>query len=345
MVAPRVFGQEKRIVNKGILWICFALILAILSAGVLVLGLSRHLEQPRNFEQTEITISPGQSFSSVLTGLHRQGLISSVWKLKLYARFKGYDKKLRAGEYLIPAGASSERILDLLVQGKVMLHRITVPEGYSLRQIAETVGRAGLVPEAEFLAAANDPLLMNEFKISGNSFEGYLFPDTYFFSRQTSAREIIEVMVHRFNEVFSNDWKERATSLGLSIHQVVVLASIVEKETGVDAERPVIASVFRNRMGLGMRLESDPTVIYGIENFDGNLTRTHLRTPTPYNTYTQQGLPPGPIASPGRKSLEAVLYPADTPYLFFVARKDRTHQFSATLTEHQKAVSAHQLSP
>ncbi len=331
--------------NKGILWICFALILAILSAGVLVLGLSRHLEQPRNFEQTEITISPGQSFSSVLTGLHRQGLISSVWKLKLYARFKGYDKKLRAGEYLIPAGASSERILDLLVQGKVMLHRITVPEGYSLRQIAETVGRAGLVPEAEFLAAANDPLLMNEFKISGNSFEGYLFPDTYFFSRQTSAREIIEVMVHRFNEVFSNDWKERATSLGLSIHQVVVLASIVEKETGVDAERPVIASVFRNRMGLGMRLESDPTVIYGIENFDGNLTRTHLRTPTPYNTYTQQGLPPGPIASPGRKSLEAVLYPADTPYLFFVARKDRTHQFSATLTEHQKAVSAHQLSP
>ncbi len=331
--------------NKGILWICFALILAILSAGVLVLGLSRHLEQPRNFEQTEITISPGQSFSSVLTGLHRQGLISSVWKLKLYARFKGCDKKLRAGEYLIPAGASPEKVLNILVQGKVVLHRITVPEGYSLRQIAETVDRAGLVPEAEFLAAADDPQLINEFKISGSSFEGYLFPDTYLFSRQTSAREIIEVMVHRFNEVFSNDWKERAARLGLSIHEVVVLASIVEKETGVDAERPVIASVFRNRLNLGMRLESDPTVIYGIENFDGNLTRTHLRTPTPYNTYTQQGLPPGPIASPGRKSLEAVLYPADTPYLFFVARKDRTHQFSATLTEHRKAVSAHQLSP
>lgn len=345
MAAPRVFGQEKRIVNKGILWICFALILAILSAGVLVLGLSRHLEQPRNFEQTEITISPGQSFSSVLTGLHRQGLISSVWKLKLYARFKGCDKKLRAGEYLIPAGASPEKVLNILVQGKVVLHRITVPEGYSLRQIAETVDRAGLVPEAEFLAAADDPQLINEFKISGSSFEGYLFPDTYLFSRQTSAREIIEVMVHRFNEVFSNDWKERAARLGLSIHEVVVLASIVEKETGVDAERPVIASVFRNRLNLGMRLESDPTVIYGIENFDGNLTRTHLRTPTPYNTYTQQGLPPGPIASPGRKSLEAVLYPADTPYLFFVARKDRTHQFSATLTEHRKAVSAHQLSP
>ncbi len=331
--------------NKGILRICFALILVILSAGVWVLGLSRHLEQPRNFEQTEITISPGQSFSSVLTGLHRQGLISSVWKLKLYARFKGCDKKLRAGEYLIPAGASPEKILNILVQGKVVLHRITVSEGYSLRQIAETVDRAGLVPEAEFLAAADDPLLINEFKISGSSFEGYLFPDTYLFSRQTSAREIIEVMVHRFNEVFSNDWKERATRLGLSIHEVVVLASIVEKETGVDAERPVIASVFRNRLNLGMRLESDPTVIYGIENFDGNLTRTHLRTPTPYNTYTQQGLPPGPISSPGRKSLEAVLYPADTPYLFFVARKDRTHQFSATLTEHRKAVSAHQLSP
>lgn len=345
MAAAGVFGQEKRIVKKGALWICAALIMAVLSASVLVLGLSRHLEQPRNFEQTEITISPGQSFNSVLAELRRRGLISSAWKLKLYARFKGCDKKLRAGEYLIPAGASPEKILDLLVQGKVMLHRITVPEGYSLIQIAETVERAGLVPAAEFLAAASDPQLIENFKISGSSFEGYLFPDTYLFSRQTSARKIIEVMVHRFDEVFSEDWKEKATRLGLSVHEVVALASIIEKETGVDAERPVIASVFHNRLKLGMRLESDPTVIYGIDNFDGNLTRTHLKTPTPYNTYTQPGLPPGPIASPGQKSLEAALYPADTPYLFFVARKDRTHQFSATLAEHQKAVKIHQLSP
>ena len=331
--------------KKGVLWICFALILGVLSASVLLLGLSRHLEQPRNFEQTEITIYPGQSFNSVLAELHRQGMISSIWKLKLYARFKDSDRKLRAGEYRIPAGASPEQILDLLVQGKVMLHRVTVPEGYNLRQIAETVEHAGLVSADEFLAAADDPQLIENFKISGSSFEGYLFPDTYLFSRQTSARKVIEVMVHRFDEVFSEDWKVRAAKLGLSVHEVVVLASIIEKETGVDAERPVIASVFHNRMGLGMRLESDPTVIYGIENFDGNLTRTHLRTPTPYNTYTQPGLPPGPIASPGQKSLEAALYPADTPYLFFVARKDRTHQFSTTLAEHQKAVKTHQLSP
>lgn len=331
--------------KKGVLWICFALILGVLSASVLVLGLSRHLEQPRNFEQTEITIHPGQSFNSVLAELHRRGLISSIWKLKLYARFKDRDRKLRAGEYRIPAGASPEQILDLLVQGKVMLHRVTVPEGYNLRQIAETVEHAGLVSAVEFLAAASDPQLIENFKISGSSLEGYLFPDTYLFSRQTSARKVIEVMVHRFDEVFSEDWKERAAKLGLSVHEVVVLASIIEKETGVDVERPVIASVFHNRMGQGMRLESDPTVIYGIENFDGNLTRTHLRTPTPYNTYTQPGLPPGPIASPGQKSLEAALYPADTPYLFFVARKDRTHQFSTTLAEHQKAVKTHQLSP
>ena len=331
--------------KKGVLWICFALILAVLSASVLILGLSRHLEQPLNFEQTEITIYPGQSFNSVLAELHRQGMISSIWKLKLYARFKDSDRKLRAGEYRIPAGASPEQILDLLVQGKVMLHRVTVPEGYNLRQIAETVEHAGLVSADEFLAAADDPQLIENFKISGSSFEGYLFPDTYLFSRQTSARKVIEVMVHRFDEVFSEDWKVRAAKLGLSVHEVVVLASIIEKETGVDAERPVIASVFHNRMGLGMRLESDPTVIYGIDNFDGNLTRTHLRTPTPYNTYTQPGLPPGPIASPGQKSLEAALYPADTPYLFFVARKDRTHQFSTTLAEHQKAVKTHQLSP
>jgi UPF0755 protein len=150
-------------------------------------------------------------------------------------------------------------------------------------------------------------------------------------------------MVQRFRETISDRWRARADELGLTLHEIVTLASIIEKETGVPEERPLIASVFHNRLRKGMRLETDPTVIYGIEDFDGNLTRKHLRTPTPYNTYLIKGLPPGPIASPGRASLEAALYPADTDYLFFVARKDRTHQFSSTLEEHQKAVRKYQL--
>ena len=150
-------------------------------------------------------------------------------------------------------------------------------------------------------------------------------------------------MTQRFRESISDTWRTRADGLGLTLHQVVTLASIIEKETGDPAERPLIASVFHNRMQKGMRLETDPTVIYGIKDFDGNLTRKHLRTPTPYNTYVIKGLPPGPIASPGHAALEAALYPAETDYLFFVSRKDRTHQFSSNLKDHQKAVRKYQL--
>jgi UPF0755 protein len=150
-------------------------------------------------------------------------------------------------------------------------------------------------------------------------------------------------MTRRFREAFSDAWRARAHALGMSVHEVVTLASIIEKETGDPAERPLIASVFHNRLERGMRLETDPTVIYGIEDFDGNLTRKHLRTPTPYNTYLNKGLPPGPIASPGKAALEAALYPAESGYLFFVSRKDGTHQFSSTLKEHREAVRKYQL--
>jgi UPF0755 protein len=176
------------------------------------------------------------------------------------------------------------------------------------------------------------------------SFEGYLFPETYSFARDTSAARMIAAMAERFHEVFTPAWREQARTLGLSLHAVVTLASIVEKETGVSAERPLISSVFHNRLKRGMRLETDPTVIYGLgDAFDGNLTRRQLETATAYNTYLIDGLPPGPIASPGRGALEAVLFPAETRYLYFVARGDQTHHFSATLVEHQAAVRRYQL--
>jgi UPF0755 protein len=179
--------------------------------------------------------------------------------------------------------------------------------------------------------------------IQAESLEGYLFPDTYYFPRNTPIDRIIQTMLDRFNTVFTPAWADRARGIGLSRHQVVTLASIIEKETGAAGERPLIASVFHNRLARGMRLQSDPTVIYGIEDFDGNLTRAHLETPTPYNTYQVAGLPPGPIASPGRAALEAALFPEETDYLYFVARGDGTHQFSTRLDEHNEAVRRYQL--
>jgi UPF0755 protein len=172
--------------------------------------------------------------------------------------------------------------------------------------------------------------------------EGYLFPDTYKFARNLSVESILRSFVTRFNQHFGPAQEERARQLGFTRHQVVILASVVEKETAVPEERPLIAGVFLNRLKRRIRLQSDPTVIYGLNEFDGNLTRAHLSTDTPYNTYTRRGLPAGPICNPGAESIQAVLNPATTPYLYFVAKKDGTHHFSTSLAEHNSAVLRHQ---
>ena len=195
----------------------------------------------------------------------------------------------------------------------------------------------------DFIQAATDTTRVRQIGLEGETFEGYLFPDTYFFPKEVTIERIISTMVKRFWSVFVPEWQARAKDLGLTVHQVVTLASIIEKETGAPFERPIISSVFHNRLKKKMRLESDPTVIYGIKNFDGNLTRKHLTTPTPYNTYKIRGLPSGPIASPGGASLEAALYPDDTKFIYFVSRKDRTHQFSTNLKQHNRAVQKYQL--
>jgi UPF0755 protein len=234
-------------------------------------------------------------------------------------------------------------ILDTLQQGKVHLHKITVPEGYTLEQIAQQLDKASLVAAADFLKTATCQSLMRELKIEGKSFEGYLFPETYLFPKGIKPEDIIRIMVKNFQTVFQPPWHERARKLGLSAHEVVILASIIEKETGTAPERPIISSVFHNRLKKGMRLESDPTVIYGIPEFDGNLTRKHLRTPTPYNTYAGKGLPAGPIANPGKGALHAALFPSDTNYLFFVSKNNGSHYFSTNLKEHNNAVRKYQL--
>jgi UPF0755 protein len=294
-------------------------------------------------EKKIVAIEKGQNFRQTTLLLQSQQLIEHPFKFRLLARLQGKDKQIQAGEYLLSADMPPGDILEVLVNGKVRLYKFTVPEGSTLKQIAAIVENAGLVTRAEFLSAAADADFVRENGIDAGSFEGYLFPETYFFPKNTAAREVLATMVDRFRSVFTNTWETRAADIGLSVHQVLTLASIIEKETGAPSERPTISSVFHNRLRRGMRLETDPTVIYGIDDFDGNLTRKHLTTPTPYNTYLISGLPPGPIANPGRAAIEAALYPADTPYLYFVSKKDGTHQFSKTFADHNRAILTYQL--
>lgn len=323
-------------------------VLAVVLVGAAVwlwMDLYHFAHNPAALDDTQhiIAVIPGETFNALTVKLKHNGIIADTLRFKLLARIQGNDKNLKAGEYALTAAMTPRQVLDTLVNGKVLLHRLTIPEGYNIDQIAFEVARAGLTEAKDFKARATDPTLVKRLDIEGPSVEGYLFPDTYYFPKGVTAQAIIEKMVQSFRQNFSDEWRRRADELHFSVHDIVTLASIIEKETGDPAERPIIASVFHNRLKKRMRLESDPTVIYGIENFDGNLTRRHLSTATPYNTYVIRGLPPGPIANPGRASIEAALYPAQTDYLFFVSKKDGTHHFSSTIQEHTQAVRKYQL--
>ncbi|RJQ72790.1 MAG: endolytic transglycosylase MltG [Desulfobacteraceae bacterium] len=335
-----------RIGLKRLKYITLILLVGLIAAAAGIwIDMARFARRPASPGGTQriVVIAPGETFNAVTASLEHNDIIASRWRFKLLARFRGDDKRLKAGEYALTSAMSPVQILESLVSGKVLLHRLMIPEGYTIAQIAAEVGRAELAAAQEFRALAMEPGLAAVLGLEGLSLEGYLFPDTYYFPKNLPVRTIIETMVERFREKFPQQWRDRAQELGLSMNQVVTLASIIEKETGDPSERAIIASVFHNRLKKKMRLESDPTVIYGIENFDGNITRSHLLTATPYNTYRIRGLPPGPIANPGKEAIEAALYPAQTSFLYFVSKKDGTHHFSTTIEEHNRAVRLYQL--
>ncbi len=314
-------------------------------AAWIAIDLHRFAHRPVNQQDLPhiISVVPGESFGMLAERLQKADIVSNATRFKILARLKGDDKRLKAGEYALTTSMTPLEVIDTLVNGKVLLHRLTIPEGYNISQIAAEVQKTGLVTAEAFTRQAKDPAFVANLGLDGPTAEGYLFPDTYYFPRGITAKGIIEKMVDSFKAVFTDEWKNRTREIGLSPHDTVTLASIIEKETGDPAERPIIASVFHNRLKKRMRLESDPTVIYGIEDFDGNITRRHLSTPTPYNTYVIRGLPPGPIANPGRAALEAALFPAQTEYLFFVSKKDGTHYFSSNIKDHTRAVRKYQL--
>lgn len=289
------------------------------------------------------SILPGQNLAAISIQLESESIISSSRCFKLYARIKKAGKKLKAGEYLLSASNTPAQILEIFLKGKVKLYKIMIPEGWNIKQISREIEDNGFCDASFFLTLCHDNDFIKSLNIKSISLEGYLFPDTYFFPKHTSCENIIQTMTDHFKKSFTPAMIHRAEELGFSIHEIVTLASIIEKETANAAERPLISSVFHNRLKKDMRLETDPTVIYGIENFDGNIKRKHLQMLTPYNTYKIKGLPIGPIANPGILSLQAALYPARSDFLFFVSKKDTTHKFSKTNKEHNEAVRKYQL--
>ena len=332
--------------KRRTIFIIISLLFLIAAAAYLASDFYRYVFFPGSGQRIEkiVIVEPGQGFSKTAAQLQTAGLIENANKFKALAIFKRDDKKIKAGEYLFTTDMTPEQILNILVNGKVLLRKLTIPEGYNLSQIAEAVEKAGLGEKNTFFEKIQDAAFARENGIEADSLEGYLYPDTYYFSRNTTPEKIVSSMLAGFWSVFTPEWKARAGELGFSVHEIVTLASVVEKETGDASERPLIASVFHNRLKRGMRLDSDPTVIYGIKNFNGNLTKKNLRTRTPYNTYMIKGLPPGPIANPGKKAIEAVLFPAETRYLYFVAKNNGTHKFSTNLSDHNSAVRKYQLS-
>lgn len=289
-----------------------------------------------------VTIPKGSSVKRIGEILDDSGVIRYDFRFLMLARLSGYAKSLRAGEFEMPLGKRPGEILQLLTVARPVTYPVTIPEGLTAAEIGARFASEGWCEEEKFLSLVHDPATIEGFGLTSlNSLEGFLFPDTYLLTKETrGAEKIIALLLGRFKEV----WQEETATIEPKpdVDRTVILASIVEKETADPSERPLIAGVFHNRLKRGMRLQSDPTVVYGALDYNGTITRTHLRTPTPYNTYTLPGLPIGPIANPGRESLVAVLHPQQSSNLYFVSKNDGTHQFSATLAAHNRAVQKYQ---
>lgn len=329
-----------------------SIILGLLLVGCLLAGLIgyqawRFLSVPPESPGRDKTvfIDPGQSFDAVANMLVAEGALRDAGAFRLLARATDKGGRIKAGEFIVNTGWTPMRLLNYLTTAKGVLHKLSAPEGLTMRQIARQAEAAGLCSAEAFLRAAHDPELLKKYHVPADSAEGFLFPNTYLFTRKRAddGTYVVEAMLKEFWRQAEAVWPVSKPS-GRQLLDMVTLASIVEKETGVDAERPRVAGVFLNRMTKGMLLQTDPTIIYGLgSRFTGNLTRAHLEDPTNrYNTYIHPGLPPGPICSPGLKSLQAVASPEIHDFYYFVANGQGEHQFSRTLNEHINAVNKYQ---
>jgi len=324
-----------------------ALVLAI-AAGVLAWDLDRQLDQPLALQRAAtFEIVPGSGLNRIVTAAREQGLFASARQsayLAIYARFSGQASRIKAGEYRLEPGLTPRTLLMLWDSGKTVLHELRLIEGWRFADALKTVRQSPDLTQT-LDAAATPADAMRALGRDGQAPEGLLFPDTYRFQKGMTDVAFLRNAIAEQERVLGEEWAKRAPNLPYdSPQQALTMASIIEKETGTAAERAEIAGVFVRRLRLGMRLQTDPTVIYGIgEAYDGNIRSRDLLADTPYNTYTRDGLPPTPICLAGREAIRAALQPADGNALYFVARGDGSHQFSATLDEHNAAVQRFQL--
>lgn len=285
-----------------------------------------------------VTIPSGASMRIAADSLESAGVIGSARAFRFYAKLTGRDRSIKAGTYILDRGASWNAVIDALVEGRGMVLTVTIPEGWDLRTIVPVVANVMKVPAPALDTATRDTALIKRLGIPIQTLEGYLFPETYLLPEGTEALPIVRRLVNEFERRWKPEWNARLKQLGMTRHQVITLASIIEKEARVATERPIISAVYHNRLKRGMLLQADPTVQYAMGRHVERVLYRDLAVKSPYNTYRNVGLPPGPIASPGIASIEAALFPADVPFLYFVAHPDGHHEFRATLREHNEAV-------
>ena len=325
-----------------------AIVLALVAAGAGWWARQRMHTPYQGFTEPEIFVDlpTGSSVSAIANRLTAAGVLPETWSFRLAARFTGADRRLQAGEYRFAGPATPMQVIDRLSAGDVYRRPITFREGLTIFEMSEVFEKSGLGPAREFLSAARNTSLVAAYDAGAKSLEGYLFPDTYALPGSSNAAELVRAMLDRFDTVYDAGLRAAAAERGMSTREVLTLASLIEKETGRADERPTVSGVYHNRLRIGMPLQCDPTVAYALMlagRWNGNLRRVDLQMDSPYNTYRVRGLPPGPIAAPGRASIEAALRPADVPYLYFVSRNDGSHVFATTLAEHNRNVQEWQI--
>ena len=331
--------------KRIVLGLTLAIVVAIAGFGAWVLsGVTtpyKGYDGPEQF----VEIPPGAGPAAIGRRLVASGVVRDPMALRFELARSGAGRRLQAGEYRFDRPMTVAEVVGKIARGEVYLRPITFREGLTIRQMAEIFVTRGFGTAAEFTRAASDASLVRDLDPSARDLEGYLFPDTYALPRRATAEQLVARMVASFQKALTPEVRAQASARGLGVRQLVTLASLVEKETGKAEERPLVAAVYANRLAIGMGLQCDPTVIYALEKagrYDGNIRREDLQFDSPYNTYRYGGLPPGPIAAPGRASLEAAANPADVPYVYFVSRNDGSHAFSTTLAEHNRNVFEYQ---
>ncbi|MGE0702890.1 MAG: endolytic transglycosylase MltG [Vicinamibacterales bacterium] len=335
--------------KKLLLLLTALVVIGAISAGIAAYVLAGRAREPfRGYETPDVIVEVprGAGTQTIGTRLIEAGVVRDPLTFRVALWLSGHDRRLQAGEYQFSEPMSAVDVVGKIARGDVLLIPLTFREGLTIREMADVFGASEFGTAEEFMAAARDASLVASIDPEAGDLEGYLFPDTYALPRHADAPLVVSQMVGRFMQVLTPEVRAGADAQKLSIRQLVTLASLVEKETAVPAELPVVAGVYANRLRIGMLLQCDPTVIYALllaGRYDGNIRRDDLSIDSPYNTYRYAGLPPGPIAAPGQRALEAAARPADVEYLYFVSRNDGSHEFARSLSEHNRNVQRYQV--